>query len=257
VLNQNGNSYKVPDGVKVNVGDVLIYDPNIYLNANGSGNYRSLKGGKWYLRLDGEDIAHANQFNDEISQNLAKGIIKITKPGTYNGYVQFYGIPSWGSFEGGKWLDDIVVKDIATGESPTIPTSEEEYTINIGDEEVGQLIQYPTHPEQLPRNYDYEVTVTQGDKTITLPVYNASRLKNAYHNTKNTDSYRRFCEFSFEGEVTVQVRPRITTDYYSVLPSSKGIKSTFENNTIIEVFLFKFTLLDQLQFYLLYFFKQN
>lgn len=94
------------------------------------------------------------------------------------------------------------------------------------------LVQYPTYPDELPRDYDYEVSVTQGDKTINLPVYNAARHTNSYHNVKDTDSYRRFCEFAFEGEVTVSVKVKKAMTSYAILPSSRGIDSTFDNGVI-------------------------
>ncbi len=108
--------------------------------------------------------------------------------------------------------------------------------------ETATLVQYPTYPDELPRDYDYEVSVTQGDKTINLPVYNASRQINAYHSEKDTDSYRRFCEFAFEGEVTVSVKVKKEMTSYAVLPSSKGIDSTFDNGVIT----FKMTQPDNL-----------
>ncbi len=95
------------------------------------------------------------------------------------------------------------------------------------------LIKYPTHPKQLPRNYDYTVTVTQADETITLPVYNPSRQSSSFSSIKNADAYRRFCEFGFEGEVTITVTPRIPMTSYSILPTSKRIPSTTFGNKII------------------------
>lgn len=95
------------------------------------------------------------------------------------------------------------------------------------------LIKYPEYPQQLPRNYDYEVSVTQGDETITLPVYNPSRQSNTFSNVKNADAYRRFCEFSFEGEITVTVTSRLPFSSYAVLPTSKRIPSTTFGNKII------------------------
>ncbi len=95
------------------------------------------------------------------------------------------------------------------------------------------LIKYPTHPKELPQNYDYKVTVTQGDETIELPVYNSSRQSSSFSNIKNADAYRRFCEFSFTGEVTVTVTSRLPMESYSILPTSKKIPSTTFGNKII------------------------
>jgi hypothetical protein len=96
----------------------------------------------------------------------------------------------------------------------------------------GELNIYPEYPQQLNRDYDYEVTVSAGGKTQTIPVYNPSRLKNSFNASKGTDSWRRFCEFAFEGEVTVSVKTKLKVSSYSVLPSSKGIESTFNTDTI-------------------------
>ena len=106
----------------------------------------------------------------------------------------------------------------------TMNNSVENTTSNdntVTQPETATLVQYPTYPDELPRDYDYEVSVTQGDKIINLPVYNASRQINSYHSEKNTDSYRRFCEFAFEGEVTVSVKVKKEMTSYAVLPSSK------------------------------------
>ncbi len=96
------------------------------------------------------------------------------------------------------------------------------------------LVQFPTYPEELPRDYDYEVSVTKGDRTITLPVYNASRHDNGYVSTKSgdADSYRRFCEFGFEGEVTISIKVNNPMSSYAILPSSKGIDSTYDNGVV-------------------------
>ena len=96
----------------------------------------------------------------------------------------------------------------------------------------GTLVQYPTYPKELPRDYDYEVRVSNGVETIKLPVYNASRHKNSYHSVTDTDAYRRFCEFGFEGKVTVSVTVKGEMKNYVILPTSKGIKSTYKNGVI-------------------------
>ena len=95
------------------------------------------------------------------------------------------------------------------------------------------LIKYPTYPKELPQNYDYTVTVTQADETITLDVYNSSRQSNSFTSVKNADAYRRFCEFAFEGEITITVTSRLPFSSYAVLPTSKRIPSTTFGNKII------------------------
>ncbi len=96
----------------------------------------------------------------------------------------------------------------------------------------GTVTVYPEYPEDLPRDYDYEVTVSGANGSFTIPVYNSSRNKNAYHSTENTDSWRRFCEFSFTGEVEISIRVKIPMASYALLPSSKNYQSSFSGNTI-------------------------
>ncbi len=95
------------------------------------------------------------------------------------------------------------------------------------------LVQFPTYPEELPRDYDYEVKVTKGERTITLPVYNASRHDNGYVAIDGeNDAYRRFCEFGFEGEVTVSIKIKNPATSYAILPSSRKIESNYDNGTV-------------------------
>ena len=110
------------------------------------------------------------------------------------------------------------------------PTIDRNYTKPEGA--TGVLVQYPTYPEELNRNYDYEVYVSNGVETIQLPVYNPSRHKNSFSPIKDTDSNRRFCEFGFEGEVTVSVKVKLQMSNYVILPTSKGIKSTYKDSVI-------------------------
>ncbi len=91
---------------------------------------------------------------------------------------------------------------------------------------------FPEYPSELPRDYDYEVTVSNGTQTYSLPVYNATRQKNNYVSVKNTDSWRRFCEFSFTGEVTVSIKVKTKMSSYAVLPTSKGIASSCEDDVV-------------------------
>ncbi len=122
-----------------------------------------------------------------------------------------------------KLLSLVLIASMLLGLFPTFAIAE-----NAGY----KLVLYPEYPSELARDYDYEVTLTQNGNTVSIPVYNPSRLKGSFNANKGTDSWRRFCEFSFEGEVTVSVKTKLKVDSYSVLPSSKGILSTFENGTI-------------------------
>ncbi|MGN0173198.1 MAG: dockerin, partial [Acutalibacteraceae bacterium] len=77
--------------------------------------------------------------------------------------------------------------------------------------DLSELIKYPEYPEPyLERDYAYSVSVTQGEKTIDIPVYNAARQYDDFRNVPEGDYYRRFCEFAFSGDpVTVNVQVNI------------------------------------------------
>lgn len=96
------------------------------------------------------------------------------------------------------------------------------------------LIQYPEYPEDVvPRDYDYTVKVTQGSKTIEIPVYNAVFTSEYFNSSMDGDWHRRFCEFAFSGEpVTIEVTVNMDFSSYSVMPSSKEIPSTCNKNVI-------------------------
>ena len=120
-------------------------------------------------------------------------------------------------------IQDVEIKDPE-------PTTQRNYTKPEGATAV--LVQYPTYPDELQRDYDYEVYVSNGVETIQLPVYDASRHKNSFFAVEDTDSYRRFCEFGFEGEVTISVKVNVKMDNYVIMPTSKGIKSTYKDGVI-------------------------
>ena len=99
---------------------------------------------------------------------------------------------------------------------------------------------YPEFPELIGRDYMYSVSVTQGDKTSTLPVYNHCQ-DNPHWTRDNTgnDKYRRFSLFAFSGEqVRVDVKVGCDFESYSVMPSAKGLKSEFKDG-VISVYLDK------------------
>lgn len=137
--------------------------------------------------------------------------------------------------------DTTVNTDTSSENSFDSQTSSDSDSENIQDtsseEEIpvdptGTLVIYPTYPDELPRDYDYEVTVSNGPEKYTIPVYNTARHKDSYHNTDNTDSYRRFCEFGFDGEVTVSIKVKSEIRNYAILPSSKGIDSKYSNGVV-------------------------
>ncbi len=106
-----------------------------------------------------------------------------------------------------------------------LPTKEEQLAQN-------NLVAYTEYPEQVVRDYNYTVTVTQGEKTIKIPVYNEIRQVNNFGGVKG-DRYRRFCEFSFSGDpVTVSVEVHQDMNSYLVAPSSKGYQTKCEGNVV-------------------------
>ena len=93
---------------------------------------------------------------------------------------------------------------------------------------------YPEFPERIGRDYMYSVSVTQGDKTATLPVYNHCQDNPRYvRNNVGGDNWRRFSMFAFSGEqVRVDVKVGRNFETYSVMPSAKNFKSEFKDGVI-------------------------
>lgn len=96
------------------------------------------------------------------------------------------------------------------------------------------LLAYPGYDERITRNYEYEVSVTQGDKTIPLTVYdrsNSSTLLGA--RTLRPDMHRRFCEFAFSGDaVTVNIKVKRDFGSFSVIPGAKNYPVSYANGVI-------------------------
>ncbi len=99
---------------------------------------------------------------------------------------------------------------------------------------------YPEFPERIRRDYMYSVSVTQGDKTATLPVYNHCQPGVSYSRDNiGGDNWRRFSLFAFSGEqVRIDVKVGCDFENYCVIPSAKEIKSEFMNG-VISIYLDK------------------
>ena len=96
-----------------------------------------------------------------------------------------------------------------------------------------RLIVYPEYPEQIERDYEYSVTVTQGSKSEELVVYNQTEAFFYQNRFDGGDVNRRFCEFAFSGAaVTVHVKVNRDFDTYAVVPTSKGFASTYADGVI-------------------------
>lgn len=112
-----------------------------------------------------------------------------------------------------------------------------------GDEEPSTLIVYPEFDERIQRDAMYSVSVTQGEKTATLPVYNHATVNGCTRNPLDTsaDENRRFSTFAFDpngGQVRVDIRVNRDFESYSVIPSAKKFKNQFHNG-VISVYLDK------------------
>ena len=102
-----------------------------------------------------------------------------------------------------------------------------------------QLVIYTELPEQIHRNYDYKVTVTQGTETKSIPVYNHTMEYDVSDRSIGGDLYRRFSQFAFSGkQVRVDIKVNRDFEYYSVFPSAKNFK-TEHNGGVISVYLDK------------------
>ena len=100
-----------------------------------------------------------------------------------------------------------------------------------------QLVIYKELPTGIIRNFDYKVTVTQGDKSAQIPVYNHAMEYDVPDRSVGGDLYRRFSQFAFcGGTVRVDVKVNRDFDCYSVIPSSKNFETSFEDG-VISVFL--------------------
>ena len=105
--------------------------------------------------------------------------------------------------------------------------------------EMKQLVIYPEFPEAIRRDYTYEVSVTQGDRTEKLPVYNHVMASTVSRGYDGADDARRFSMFAFSGE-EVRVDIKVKTDFtsYSVMPSAKNFRHEFKDG-VISVYLDK------------------
>ncbi len=100
--------------------------------------------------------------------------------------------------------------------------------------ENSKLVIYPPFPERIRRDYTYSVSVTQGDRTEKLPVYDHVEVSPVSRNPYDgTDEHRRFSTFAFCGE-SVRVDIRVNRDFkeYTVIPSAFNFKSSFKDGVI-------------------------
>ena len=133
---------------------------------------------------------------------------------------------------------------IDSGTEPSRTGYTEEETEPSGDPEGSSTLTiYPEFDARIQRDYLYSVSITQGEKTASLPVYNhveASRTTRSNVDT-TADAYRRFSTFAFDpagGGVRVDIRVNSDFESYSVIPSAKAFRNEFYRG-VISVYLDK------------------
>ncbi len=100
-----------------------------------------------------------------------------------------------------------------------------------------QLVIYKELPAQINRNYDYKVSVIQGDQTHNIPVYSHTMEYDSSGRGIGGDYYRRFSQFAFSGKpVRVDIKVGFDFGTYTVFPSAKQFESEFHDG-IISVYL--------------------
>ena len=102
-----------------------------------------------------------------------------------------------------------------------------------------RLVVYPEYPAQIERDYAYGVTVTQGDTTTNLVVYNHCEKSPLADRTHGGDVNRRFCEFAFSGDpVRVDIAVCEDVQAYKVFPARLNLQCSFDaENGVISVWL--------------------
>ena len=100
-----------------------------------------------------------------------------------------------------------------------------------------KLIAYPDYPEAIQRDYRYSVSVTQGNVTKKLNVYNHTQTGITGIRDYGPDNYRRFCEFAFSGSpVRVDITVHEDVSSYKIIPASYNLMSEMNGN-VISVYL--------------------
>ena len=104
-----------------------------------------------------------------------------------------------------------------------------------------ELIIYPELHKNVNRDYTYKVSVHQGTKSGTIPVYDHTMFNMASDRSVGGDSHRRFSMFAFCGDqVRVDIKVGVDFKTYSVFPSAKNFESSFDASTgTISVYLDK------------------
>ena len=133
------------------------------------------------------------------------------------------------------------INDLMSGASGDFVFEDKKSNVLTKEEYLSQdrLVVFPEYPEQIRRNYDYKVTVSQGDKSSQIPVYNHTMEYDLHDRGAGGDMYRRFSQFAFSGK-QARVDIKVGRDFssYTVMPSAKQFKTEYKDG-VISVFLDK------------------
>ena len=98
---------------------------------------------------------------------------------------------------------------------------------------------YKELPQGIRRDFTYDVTVTQGDQSAKIPVYNHTEESACNGRGSGGDHNRRFAMFAFDGTgVRVDIKVKADFGKYAVMPSAKRFKTRFRDG-VISVFMDK------------------
>ncbi len=104
-----------------------------------------------------------------------------------------------------------------------------------------ELVIYPELDARINRNFDYKVSVHQGENSGILPVYNHTMFNAPHNRSVGGDSYRRYSMFAFCGDkVRVDIKVGFDFSRYSIIPSAKNFETSFDPSTgTVSVYLDK------------------
>ena len=164
--------------------------------------------------------------DDEWGINVKDGTLYIVAPDTYTQMSAYnYLISILSDTKGALKFTD------GENKREKLETKEEFY-------EKDQLVIYKELPSEIRRNYEYQVSVTQGNKTHSIPVYDHT-MEYIPGRGIGGDYHRRFSQFAFSGaQVRVDIKVGVDFSTYTVFPSAKQFKSEFKDG-VISVFLDK------------------
>lgn len=95
------------------------------------------------------------------------------------------------------------------------------------------LTVYPDYPAAIERDTTYGASVTQGDDSRPLVVWNHCEKSVLASRTHGGDVNRRFCEFAFDGEgVRVDIAVREDVRAYKVFPANLRLRHAFKDGVI-------------------------